>query len=299
MKTEPEFVQQIVDMYSSGKNQKEIVETIGQTYCVVRYWLKKKGVFKAERFEKGQTLKREALEDLSLRLLSQGLGYIGGYEHKKSYVTITCFICGNSFERNASEVKRHPTECPFCKKAEKEKQKAEEKVRRIAEGERKNREQSEYWKKYREQKELERQAEKERIWNESHVCPICNKTFSIKEYAESIGADPMFIPAVEYCSKKCKRKAHKSSDHIKRAKHHGCEWERGITWHSAVKRLGLRCAICGEMCDPNDTSYGNGSGPLYPTIDHIVPIAKGGAHKWENVQIAHHLCNSLKNDKIV
>lgn len=49
MLIEPLFVQQIVDMYSDGKSQKEIVETIGQTYNVVRYWLKKKDLYDQNR----------------------------------------------------------------------------------------------------------------------------------------------------------------------------------------------------------------------------------------------------------
>jgi 5-methylcytosine-specific restriction endonuclease McrA len=38
---------------------------------------------------------------------------------------------------------------------------------------------------------------------------------------------------------------------------------------------------------------------LYPSIDHIVPLAKGGNHTWNNVQLAHHYCNTLKRDKVV
>ena len=34
--------------------------------------------------------------------------------------------------------------------------------------------------------------------------------------------------------------------------------------------------------------------PLAATIDHIVPLALGGPHVYENVQAAHFLCNSLK-----
>jgi 5-methylcytosine-specific restriction endonuclease McrA len=30
------------------------------------------------------------------------------------------------------------------------------------------------------------------------------------------------------------------------------------------------------------------------TIDHIVPIAKGGKHVRENLQLAHKLCNQRK-----
>lgn len=39
--------------------------------------------------------------------------------------------------------------------------------------------------------------------------------------------------------------------------------------------------------------------PNAPTVDHIVPLAKGGTHTWENVQLAHWSCNGDKGDTIV
>jgi 5-methylcytosine-specific restriction endonuclease McrA len=33
-------------------------------------------------------------------------------------------------------------------------------------------------------------------------------------------------------------------------------------------------------------------------IDHVVPLSKGGLHKYENVQIAHPLCNIKKGARI-
>ena len=41
------------------------------------------------------------------------------------------------------------------------------------------------------------------------------------------------------------------------------------------------------------------SGPMYPSIDHIIPMSKGGGHIWSNVQVAHIICNSIKSDKAV
>lgn len=37
--------------------------------------------------------------------------------------------------------------------------------------------------------------------------------------------------------------------------------------------------------------------PDAPTIDHIVPLARGGTHTMDNVQTAHFLCNSIKGDR--
>lgn len=51
---------------------------------------------------------------------------------------------------------------------------------------------------------------------------------------------------------------------------------------------GKRCAICGkEIGDLNDL-----------TIDHIIPLAKGGKNKMKNFQLAHRECNIRKGDKM-
>jgi 5-methylcytosine-specific restriction endonuclease McrA len=55
------------------------------------------------------------------------------------------------------------------------------------------------------------------------------------------------------------------------------------------------CGICGKPVDksikvPN---------PMAPTIDHIIPVAKGGhPSDIENLQLAHWTCNRQKSDKI-
>jgi 5-methylcytosine-specific restriction endonuclease McrA len=43
------------------------------------------------------------------------------------------------------------------------------------------------------------------------------------------------------------------------------------------------CAICGEAMTFADAS-----------IDHIVPLARGGKHERANLQVAHRVCNSVK-----
>lgn len=86
----------------------------------------------------------------------------------------------------------------------------------------------------------------------------------------------------------------RNASHYRRAKLHGAPAEVGITLQKLIERNGLTCAICGLPC----FYFGNGCTDLYPTIDHIVPISKGGGHTWNNVQIAHRLCNVNKRDHI-
>ena len=55
------------------------------------------------------------------------------------------------------------------------------------------------------------------------------------------------------------------------------------------------CGICGKPVDKS-LKYGD---PMAPTIDHIIPIAKGGhPSDIENLQLAHWTCNRQKADKL-
>src|SRR5690625_4637150 len=55
------------------------------------------------------------------------------------------------------------------------------------------------------------------------------------------------------------------------------------------------CGICGH---PVDFSLKTPH-PMSPTIDHIIPIAKGGhPSDIDNLQLAHWTCNRQKSDKI-
>ena len=39
--------------------------------------------------------------------------------------------------------------------------------------------------------------------------------------------------------------------------------------------------------------------PSAPTIDHVIPIARGGTHTADNLQTAHFICNARKHTKIL
>lgn len=151
------------------------------------------------------------------------------------------------------------------------------------------------------QAELDRRAAKRDALHAAElakekVCASCGAVFH-SEYATQL-----------YCSDTCKRREKRRRDvasgktklndygnHRRRARKHGASYEPGITLSKLIERDGNTCQICGGQCDATDLRYGS-SGPLYPSIDHIKPIAKGGSHTWDNVQLAHMICNSKKRD---
>ena len=56
------------------------------------------------------------------------------------------------------------------------------------------------------------------------------------------------------------------------------------------------CALCGK---PVDFSL-KAPHPLSATVDHIIPVAKGGhPSDIDNLQLAHRCCNRAKSDKVV
>lgn len=57
-------------------------------------------------------------------------------------------------------------------------------------------------------------------------------------------------------------------------------------------RDGRICGICGNLVI-------EASGPLGPSIDHVIPFARGGSHEPENLQLAHLHCNWEKNDSLL
>ena len=65
------------------------------------------------------------------------------------------------------------------------------------------------------------------------------------------------------------------------------------------KRIYATQTVCGICGRPVDFSL-KSPHPLSPTIDHIIPISKGGhPSDIDNLQLAHRCCNRQKSDKLI
>lgn len=60
------------------------------------------------------------------------------------------------------------------------------------------------------------------------------------------------------------------------------------------KRDGYECKLCSKPLDMG-AKFPH---PLSPTLDHIVPLNKGGHHLYVNLQAAHFRCNTAKGDRV-
>lgn len=100
----------------------------------------------------------------------------------------------------------------------------------------------------------------------------------------------------KFCSVQCKEKCQKRNiNRYKETKRKKCRTEESkyINLEAVYKRDKGVCWLCGKPCDITLDSNDN----YYPSIDHVFPIAKGGKDTWDNVRLAHRICNTIKNDK--
>lgn len=206
------------------------------------------------------------LENFILRLQehNKNIAYYSGYTNSESKVKLKCKICGTVFERYASCVRQNKTiRCFNCEKLNTTRKKT--------------------------LKTLEQKSSKLLSYQQItfSVCDNCGE---------------LLIGDKKYCNKKCRDRQHdhiKSRRRINNAKNNGTI-DKGITLDKLILRDNNTCYICGSLCDKEDYYYIDNyfvAGDLYPSIDHIKPLAKGGTHTWENIKLAHKHCNSLKGDK--
>ena len=106
----------------------------------------------------------------------------------------------------------------------------------------------------------------------------------------------------KYCTSKCANKLNWFNTELKNRKgiKASAIIDRDITLRQVYEKDNGVCYLCGKKCDYEDYKIINNVfivGDNYPSIDHVIPISRGGEHSWGNVRLAHRSCNSKKGEK--
>lgn len=218
-----------------------------------------------------------------------GFEYVTGYNGAKKNVTIRCLKCGRTFDRLfktfsefAHGTLRHNIECPLCRydKMQEQKRQCEENLERDAriKAEQQAMKQADL---------ISRQTE-ERL--AIHVCKNCGK-----EYCIGITG----YNSNKYCSEKCMKRwamRIKNDRRLKRMKTR--RHDTDITLEKLFGKDAGVCYLCGKLCDWAAVDCNGNAQDNYPSIDHVIPLSRGGLHTWANVRLAHRGCNTAKGASI-
>lgn len=312
-KAAPEsFIVPVMEYYSQGHTVTETAKKFGITRSRVNNWARERHITNGRTFEQGGrecNLKRsqgllsmpneangkkieQAKDRWSIELSALGFELVE-WRGKHSGVTLKCTKCGEVFNRSYYADMRRRATCPHCH-ADARRSRAEEKERQQLEEQKRK-------KLLREEKRKNLELEEQLRLDAIHTCKQCGCDYTIRQYMKSTGSS--YRRNSGYCSATCreehkklmdkKRRGKHSDNHLERAKKLGLPAERGVTLKKLYERDGGVCQICGLAC----IYSGNGLSDLYPSIDHIIPMSKGGGHTWTNVQLAHRICNSVKSAK--
>jgi len=133
--------------------------------------------------------------------------------------------------------------------------------------------------------------------SKTQCCRVCGTTIIIEGRGHGTSGRV-------YCSKKCSRKASRRIERAngthrvscaRRAKRLREATIEMINPFKVFERDGWTCWLCGVGC----VRGAEHPDSMAATVDHVIPLAKGGEHSYANVRCAHFICNSRKRDRIV
>lgn len=152
------------------------------------------------------------------------------------------------------------------------------------------------------------------------ICPICDKEFYAKYRSKKYCGNTCLTRAahgkgrykrhkfrcvvcgkecegdrfdLKTCSKECRHSLDKinRNKRYKRLKEQG-RFDESVTLANVFEKYKGICQECGK-----ELSFDSGwRDDDYPSIDHIIPLSKDGAHEWDNVQLLCRKCNYIKGN---
>lgn len=284
--THKETYERFKTLRGQGKKYQEIAEALGKSYETVKSYCIKHDLkyTKEERKESNKTKfepkdasywKQKIKKHYGSNFELVSVGTLD--ENTERQITIRCVKCGTlKTVLSAALRKDHKGNCLQCLAKTRKEKKTDEALVIISE-------------KYKKDvKEAKNRCNFEQIQFKYCSCGnitqnnrlLCSSCRSINE-------------------KKRKRKHYKKKDLRRRKALTGGDFT--ILLEDLYERDNGVCWLCGKNCDWSDYEIVDETfvaGNQYPSIDHVIPLAKGGTHTWDNVKLAHRICNSIKSDKL-
>lgn len=260
-----ELREQIVAYRKEGHLIRECCERFGVTKGYVKYvclgidypWVRDTEAMRQAALEQGKH--RLPDEQTAINMIADRLPqfeYFGNYTDADGTVDLKCKECGTVITRQMCAVRHKQVRCPECFRRASELRK--ETRLRIKEAD----------------KNIPILTHKKAKQIQFKVCPVCNG---------------MFFGSRRYCSDECN---HKNKWAMRDGYRHLFPLKEVYERDNGV------CYLCGGLCDWNDYEEKDGVivyGNNYPSRDHVIPKACGGENSWENIRLAHRVCNSRKS----
>lgn len=217
--------------------------------------------------------------------------YVGGYTNSRNSIIIKCKICGSQINIIPDNSLRKTAKLK-CNKCEAEKYINNFKI--------------EFNNKCKQCGEIKKRKGTSLSITEDNKlrCSKCGNNQTLYEKKCKVCGN-IFIGTKRsaYCSDICKKKYQNRQHDLRRRIKNKEQIDNDISLEKLIQRDEGICKICGRQVDINDYYYNDEgyfiAGESYPSIDHIIPLAKDGTHTWNNIQLAHRHCNAIKNDNII
>ncbi len=284
----------IVELYKSGKNIEQIHVEVKASRQVARRVLEEKGL------RQRQIQNKRTLEERTNTCEYCGVVYVNTREHANEgnrFCTRECWFAWwkeegkknkrkRKHEKEKGKAEKYTRTCEVCGKTyiDSRALTCSEECQRKRYNEKQKQSETYGWTEEKNQKNRERKG----IVLHVAECEECGKEFEYYATKENKGYR-------KYCNKKCTDVMLKRTARAIRRLRINTNTKDRISLVKLINYSRGVCSICGcKVVKTKKSEYK----PNGATVDHIIPLAKGGTHTWDNVQLACRDCNSHKSDKM-
>lgn len=123
------------------------------------------------------------------------------------------------------------------------------------------------------------------------TCAQCGKLFTTQRRKRICSVECRTARQAErYHTNPARRDYIRHAGHVRRAHALGLDAPHAVNLSYIIERDHGRCGLCHKPVRAKRGRRG-------PSIDHIIPLSVGGTHTLDNVQLAHLVCNWIKNNR--